>query len=214
MVVTIKIIKNFTLLLNIAFWGLLVVNSLKPTVSQPSIFYVTIGHSGYIDHRIRSPEPGLKIGLNWAVFSLKRNRYLGTARVTENSCRVRNDCRKNQEGSELIARNPYPSIDEPLLLVRPIPKNPSIVNIKQISFSRLPTPVQQEVNKKSPRINFYRPRQLPMEEYYIIDLDSNGSPDLVKAEVINGSVATGYDSVFVRSGSTWTAKYERIWTWE
>lgn len=179
-----------------------------PTVSQSSQLYVTVGYSSSMKNSsiITTNESRLKVGLNWAVFNLRQNQYWGTARVNTNYC---NDCR-NHEGSKLILSRHYPAAGEELLLLRPVPENPASVNIKKVSFSQLPTAVRREVNK---RFSHYQGKYT-QEECYIIDIGFDSSPDIVKAKLIVGEIASGYDSLLVRSNSTWTVRYQYGWSWE
>ncbi len=208
MIKKIKLFQKAILLFTLASLGVLTFNSSYLAVSQTSQLYVTVGHSSSRESasKIISYDLGLKVGLNWAVFNLRHNKYWGTARVNKNYC---DDC-TNRKGSELIPNRRYPTRGEELLLLRPIPKNPARVNIKKVSFSQLPTAVRKEVNKKlSPYQGKYTG-----EECYAIDINSDGSLDIVKATVIVGQVASGYDSLFVRFSSTWILKYQRGWVWE
>jgi hypothetical protein len=99
-------------------------------------------------------------------------------------------------------------LGEELLLLRPIPINPAKVNIKKMPFSQLPISAKKEISKQfSP----YRGKYTS-EECYIIDINSDASPDIVKATLT--VITNGYNSVLVRYNSTWTVRYNNAWTWE
>ena len=199
-----KTIKIFVL----AIFLVLIFNNIYSVALQNANSYATVGDFNVTirPQRIRVyNEQNFKIGLQWAVFSLEKNQYLGTAKV------IRNHCDSLKKCSELIPSKKYSTENEDLLLLRPIPKYPNKVKIKSVSCHQLPTALQKEIYKKIPshlfKLNGNR------EEGFIINLDSDAYPDILKIKLIDYHSHSGYNYLFVRNEKKWLVKYKYEWGW-
>ncbi|BAY65533.1 hypothetical protein NIES22_56390 [Calothrix brevissima NIES-22] len=209
---TLKGWKIYLLGLNLTFLVVLIINSSVTPLSATQQVYVTLAHWNYQESAIIANENKLKIGLIWSVFSLDKKQYLGKAKVAVNNYIP--PYNTDDKYSKLVPDRSYPEDVSQLILLRPSPQQPTKVNISKVYFSKLPIVVQTTILKKFSSDARIREQYKQSATCYLLDMDSDGSPEIVKVEGTSGSIATGYESVFVRSGRSWNVKYERHWTWE
>jgi hypothetical protein len=96
-----------------------------------------------------------------------------------------------------IANNPVK-----VILLRSTSQNLKSINPRKISFQSLPVSIKSHLSRLNPRI-FIR---LDEGSYRTVDVDGNGTPDLVIAGIyrINGNRFT----VFMRTDSDWIVKHQ------
>lgn len=167
-------------------------------ISQNTEVFVSSGEVLASNPLTISVGEGLSIGREWAVFDLKANKYLGRGIVFKRDpANNTADC-SFKERSQLSFKGQN-KFSGDVLLIRPIPKDPSEVKINEGSCSQLPSLLKEAIYKSR------NGRSLSLTNCYNVDLDSNNFPDIVHLRV---ATRTGYfTEVHLISQSGWVRKF-------